>query len=378
MSSDEILILLVAAVFFVLAVVFGVLLWRRGAGQAGGSAMQMLQQQMADSSVLQDQRLGRISEQLTTAVSDLTKVTNERLTQSQMLAQQSQKAMVERLDSAGKTIADLKGQLGQLSQATQYIAQVGSEMKKLQDILQSPKPRGGLGEWSLENLLADVLPSQHYQLQHRFKDGNIVDAFVNLAQGNVCIDAKFPLANFQIMLQEQEESGRNRARKAFLRDVCKRIDEIADKYILPREKTLDFALMYVPAENVYYEATITAGSGDIDVNSYGRQRKVILVSPNTLYAYLMVIATGLKGLQIERNAHLIRQNLSQLHQNLRLFINDFALVGKHLNNARVKYDESGKKLDLFDNRLGQLGTDTSEPTSEPTAKQNEVDFLETI
>jgi len=384
MWSDEILILLVAAVFFVLAVVFGVLLWRGSRG-TGGQAMQMLQQQMADSSILQDKRLGQVSEQLTTALSNLTKVTNDRLTQSQMLAQQSQKAMVERLDSAGRTIADLKGQLGQLSQATEHITQVGSEMKKLQDILQSPKPRGGLGEWSLEKLLADVLPSQYYQLQHRFKNGNIVDAFVNLAQGNVCIDAKFPLANFQIMLQEQEELGRNKARKAFLRDVCKRIDEIADKYILPQEKTLDFALMYVPAENVYYEATILEGSNDIDVNSYGRQRKVILVSPNTLYAYLMVIATGLKGLQIERNAHLIRQNLSQLHQNLQLFINDFALVGKHLNNARAKYDESGKKLDRFDNRLGQLGTDTAEtiaepaagPTTETTARQNEVDILET-
>ena len=198
-------------------------------------------------------------------------------------------------------------------------------------------------------------------LQHRFQNGNIVDALVKLAQGSVAIDAKFPLPNFQALL-DADEQNRPRARRAFLRDVCQRIDEIADKYILPDEGTLDFALMYIPAENVYYEATIIRDPSETDVCAHGRARKVIPVSPNMLYAYLMVIATGLKGLQIEKNAHLIRQQLSRLNTDLESFINDFAIVGKHVTNAQARHQEAVQKLDRLQLRLSQMETDAeSEP-----------------
>lgn len=346
---------------FLIASALAVLFWRRSKKESQNQALTIIQQQVADSAQRQDQQLSRISENLTDSIKNLTTSLNERFTQNQMLAQQTQKSIADRLDSAGKTIADLKGQLGELGQATNHIAKVGSEVKKLQDILQSPKLRGNLGEWSLGNLLADVLPSQHYQLQYSFKSGAKVDALVRLAQGSVSIDAKFPLANFQVMLQAVDDSARHKAKRAFLRDVCQRIDEIAQKYILPDEGTLDFALMYIPAENVYYQAILTDNSpskSDLpDINAYGRQHKVIPVSPNTLYVYLMVIASGLKGLQIEQNAQLIRQQLGRLNRDLQLFVNDFALLGKHLGNARTKFDDAGKKLDHFEFLLTQIETD---------------------
>ena len=352
-------ILLITAVLLVGLVIVVVMLLR-GSKVNRDNVLQLLQQQMADSLTQQNIRLGQVGEQLSGALQNLTTNLNDRLSQNQQLTQQMQKSTVERLESAGKTIADLKGQLGQLSQATQTVIQVGSEVKKLQDILQRPGMRGSLGEWSLESLLGDVLPRQNYTIKHRFKNGREVDVLVHLAQGHVAIDAKFPLPNFQQILEEKDASARQKLRRAFLRDVCARIDEIAQKYILPDEGTLDFALMYIPAENVYYETIIKLDDKEPDIGKYGRERRVIPVSPNTLYSYLMVIAAGLKGLQIEKNAQIIQQKLSRFTGDMQLFINDFALIGRHLNNAKTKYDDSGKKLDAFQTRLQQMETQATQ------------------
>ena len=347
------------AAFLAAIVLMGVvalfLLWRRGKGPGTDPTIALLQQQVGQMAAQQDSRLAQIAEQLGGTLQNLNTNINERLGQGHQLNQQSQKMITERLEAAAKTMGDLRQQLGQLDQATRNVTQVASEVRKLQDILQSPKLRGGLGEWSLDNLLADVLPQQQYELQYRFGNGQIVDALVHLAQGKVSIDAKFPLNNFQAMLAAADEPARQKARRAFLRDVRNRIDEIAEKYIVPAEGTLDFALMYVPAENVYYEAVFA--SDDIDIGKYGRVHKVIPVSPNTLYAYLMAIATGLRGLQIEKNAQRIHQQLRQLTTEVQLLLNDFVMAGKHLLNAKTKYEEAGKKIDHLNLRLAQIDTD---------------------
>lgn len=338
-------------------VILGVWLWRRGGGQRD-TALQLLQQQMLAAVGQQDQRLATTTEQLTGALGTLTQSLTGQLAHQQILSQETQKALTERLDAAGRTLGDLKGQLGELGAATANVIKVGSDVRQLQDILQSPKLRGGLGEWLLENLLAEVLPVGSYELQYRFRNGTIVDALVKLAQGSVGIDAKFPLPNFQVMLAAGDDAARLKARKAFLKDVRNRIDEIRSKYILPDEGTLDFALMYVPAENVYYELLLTGGE-DVDISAYAREQRVIPVSPNTLYAYLKVIALGLKGMQIERHAQVIYQQLSHLAGDLELFMGDFALVGKHLSNAVGKHDEARRRLDLLTQRLAQIDRPTS-------------------
>jgi len=342
MPSSVIVILLVVVACLLCGCL--VLLWkllRRPEPTGPGEALGLLSQQMAQT-----------QQQLAHSLRDFSTNVNERLTQSQSLAQQSQRFVSERLAEAGKTTGDLKGQLGQLSQATERILQVGGDVRQLQDILQSPKLRGNLGEWSLETLLADVLPRAHYELQYHFPDNTAVDALVRLAEGSVCIDAKFPLARFRGMMEAEDEQGRVRMRKAFLRDVRSHIDAIASKYIQPEQGTLDFALMYVPAENVYYEAML--GEDGLDVGGYGRSKKVIPVSPNTLYAYLMAIAAGLRGLQIERNAQRILRQLGQLTTDLSLFTNDFAVLGKHLTNAQSKFVEAQKKMDVMALKLEHI------------------------
>jgi DNA recombination protein RmuC len=211
-----------------------------------------------------------------------------------------------------------------------------------------------LGEWSLENLLSEILPREAYHLQYSFRSGNKVDALVELATGRVCVDAKFPLENFRAMLGAGDELVRQKQRKVFLRDVKKRIDEIADRYIVPDEGTLDFALMYIPAENVYYETVISHSDGEPDIGVYSREKKVFAVSPNLLYGYLMIIATGLQGLQIEKNAERILKQLSQMDTDFSKVEEDFQTLGRHLTNARGKYDETQQKLDQFGLRLRSL------------------------
>jgi len=337
------------AVLVLAAVATGLLaaLLRRSRQAGEGESLQLLQQQM-----------GQTAQQIVSSVQSLTTDLNTRLGQTQNLAQQSQQAVTERLTAADRTLGDLKGQLGQLTQATQQLIQVGGDVRKLQDILQSPKLRGNLGEWSLENLLAEVLPRAAYRMQHTFAGGTKADALVQLSQGAVAIDAKFPLTNFRALLEAPDEAARTRARKALLQDVRKHIDTIAAKYILPNEGTLDFALMYVPAENVYYE--LLMGDEDDGITQHARQRKVILVSPNTLYAYLMTIVLGLRGLQVEQSAKRLYGELEQVRGELGRFMDDFTVIGRHLGNAQAKHDEARRKLEQVTGRLEQMHEQTND------------------
>jgi DNA recombination protein RmuC len=222
-------------------------------------------------------------------------------------------------------------------------------MSSLQELLRAPKFRGQMGETLLENLLAQVLPRDYFQMQYRFKSADTVDAVIRLGERIVPVDAKFSLENFQKLQDATDEQEKNTYRKKFIQDVKSRIDEIALKYILPQENTYDFALMYIPAENVYYEVIIKE-----DIFSYSMSKKVIPVSPNTFYAYLQVICLGLKGLKIEENAKNILKTLSMLAIEINKFQDDFDTLGGHLSNASSKYAEAQKRLDRFSDKIANI------------------------
>lgn len=274
---------------------------------------------------------------------------NERLNQMNLTMQESHKMIGQNLSSATNVFGNVREQLGRLEETNKQIYAVGKDISSLQELLRAPKFRGQMGETLLENLLSQVLPNDHYQMQYRFKSGDAVDAVIRLGERIVCIDAKFSLENFQKMLDAKDEQEKNIHRKKFIQDVKNRIDEIASKYIIPAENTYDFALMYIPAENVYYEVVIKE-----DIFSYGMAKKVIPVSPNTFYAYLQVICLGLKGLKIEENAKAILKNLSTLGVEINKFKEDFDTLGAHLSNAKTKYDDSQKRLDKFSDRLSNI------------------------
>jgi DNA recombination protein RmuC len=279
-----------------------------------------------------------VHQQLSVVTSQLGNVTSQ--------LQNNTGQMGSRLDNAAKVIQDVQNKLGELGQATQEIKELGQSVSKLEEMLKAPKLRGGLGELLLEDLLKQVLPVNAYDIQYTFRNGQTVDAIINTAGGKVPVDSKFPLENFRKMLDAKTDQDRKTATRLFKTDVKKHIDAISEKYILPDEGTFDFALMYIPAENIYYETIIKEESyADEDgLYTYATKRRVVPVSPNSFYAHLRVIALGLKGLQIEKSAKEIFQNLELLNTELRKFSDIFETLGSQLNNAKNNYDKADKQL----------------------------------
>lgn len=274
---------------------------------------------------------------------------NERLNQMSQSIQEANKIIGQNLGTTTDIIGNIKEHLGRLEETNKQIYEISKDVSRLQELLRAPKFRGELGETMLENLLSQVLPRDYYQMQYRFKSSETVDAVIKLGERLVPIDAKFSLENFQKMLEVPDEQSKNNYRKKFIQDVKSRADEIASKYILPDENTYDFAFMYIPAENVYYETIIKE-----DLLSYFTGKKIIPVSPNTFYAYLQVICLGLKGLKIEENAKIILKNLSALSLEISKFKEDFDTLGLHILNAHRKYEDSQKKLERFSDRLTDI------------------------
>jgi DNA recombination protein RmuC len=268
-----------------------------------------------------------------------------------------------RLDATSRLVGEVNHSLGVLSKATEQIHQVGKDMASLQDILQSPKLRGNLGELLLQDMLSQVLPEAFYRIQHRFRSGDIVDAVILLGNRRVPIDAKFPLENFRRLFQPTAEVSSGLARRRFLADVKRHIDTIANKYILPDEGTYDFALMYIPAENVYYETILKGEEGTDDLLPYALERKVFPVSPVSMYAYMQTIALGLRGLQLEESAQEVLQHLSRLRRDTGALREAFEVLGRHLGHAHNKYDDAGRLLTQLESKLMTLEASSTPPPS---------------
>jgi DNA recombination protein RmuC len=335
--------------------------WKKGieevkAAQSSQPMWTLMQQQM-------EQLRGQMSDGLNKNISLLTeqlRVINEQVHQQlQMVNQQLQNSsgqIGQRLDNAARVIGEVRENIGKLSKTSEQIFEVGKNIASLQEILRPPKLRGGLGEQFLGELLSQILPPEFFTLQYQFLSGERVDAVVRLGERLVPIDSKFPLDNFRRIIESKTEEERKASQKSFYKDVKKHIDDIANKYIVPKEGTYDFALLYIPAENVYYE-TITKDESfgeDKGILNYALSKKVIPVSPNSFYAYLQVVILGLKGLKIEEHALEIQTLLGGLGKDLKDFQEDFRLVGKHVNDARNRYDEARVRLEKFVYKLEQI------------------------
>ena len=310
-------------------------------------------------------------ERLRREVASLTTEVTRQLEQGMKLIQAGQSSIGERLDAATKVVGDVQGSLGTLQEATRRVAEIGREIQGLEQVLKSPKMRGGLGETLLERLLDEMLPREHWTTQHGFRSGEKVDAAITIGERIVPVDAKFPLENFRRMLGESDDTQRRQHRKAFARDVKLRVDEIAKKYILPDEGTYDFALMYVPAENVYYEIAVRPEDAeDEPIAAYALSRRVVPVSPNSIFAYLQVIVLGLKGLRIEANARRIQEDLARLGGDVAKLRGPLATLGRHLGNAQKQYEDAQRELDRLETKLDEIGrkgaaTELGEAPPEP-------------
>ena len=244
--------------------------------------------------------------------------------------------------------------LGDVRRATVSVADQAQQFTALQDLLRAPKARGAIGEAMLEELLRQVLPPQSYSMQHRFRTGTIVDAVVKAGGRIVCIDSKFPLSNYQLMCKADGDVAAAEAERAFAADVERHIRDISTRYILPDEGTLDFAMMYVPAEGVYAEILRLAHRKRPLFES-AIESRVVPMSPLTMYAYLQTVLFGLKCLQIEKNAETILGFCGRLERDMDRFAGDYETLGRHLGNAWARYEEGASRLGRVRDRLARVG-----------------------
>jgi len=327
-------------------------------GEALESQLNELRRDLLNLSTTQAERTAKIEtlagtvatrlEAVTTAVQkgvrDSAEVTSQ-------LTSQAQSAMSNELKNTREQINQIQQQLGQVQQAGQQMHDTAS---KLESILGGAKNRGTFGETTLERLLEDSLPRSQYTLQYNFRSGKSADAVIHLRDKKImAIDSKFPLDAFQ-RLEVEDEQSRKEARKDFVNAVKNHANSIAEKYIVPDEGTLELALMFVPSEAVYYELLRSTDSKEIAVDAHCRTKKIVPVSPNTLYAHLSVIAMGLRGMQIEENAKRLSANLDGLRKHLENFSEPFDKIGKHLNNAQQCFTEADKRFDKATNTLENL------------------------
>jgi len=305
------------------------------------------QMQAQNQALLQQTELLRQTQQgMSGQLNDIMRTVNENLSKTQG-------NIASQLSQTGAVVGEIQKKLGALEETTKQMKDIGKDISSLQDILRAPKLRGNLGEYLLENMLKQILPAGNYAMQHPFKNGTKVDAVIFLADRLVPVDAKFPLESFMRLLETDNAENQKKQKKEFVKSFKLRIDEIAEKYIRPDEGTFDFALIYIPAENVFYEAMISdsAGAKDYEIFNYAVAKHVIPVSPNSFYAYLMAIAFGLKGLRVEQQTREILNDLVKVQESFEQFYGDFNLLGKHLGNASSKYDETAKKAEKFQGRL---------------------------
>jgi DNA recombination protein RmuC len=265
-----------------------------------------------------------------------------------------------RLESASHTTNKIHERLGKVDEATTQMLERAKDLARLEQALRPPKARGGFGELLLENLLRDRLPASAYDMQFTFESGERVDAVVRVDR-DIPVDSKFPLDNYNRLVEAETDDERQLAERQFARDVKHHIDAIATKYIRPDEGTYDFAFMYIPVEAVYYELACGKTGALL---SYAHEHRVFPVSPTTFTAYLQVIALGLRGMQIEQHAHEVMGYVADLQRDFDRFADDFDKIGTHLGHAQSKYHEAGKRLDRFETKLERAIEEQEELESE--------------
>jgi DNA recombination protein RmuC len=258
--------------------------------------------------------------------------------------QENSKQLNERLDKAALVIAGVGREVGQMSE-------IGRSMKELQEFLKSPKMRGNIGEEILKDLIAQLFPKNSFHLQYQFKSGEKVDAAIKTDAGILPIDSKFPMENYQKMVKSEKQSEKDAFQKEFIRDVKKHIDTISKKYILPDEGTMDFALMYLPSESVFYELCNMT-----EIMNYARKQRVYIVSPSTLYVHLQTILLSFEGKKIETRSKEVFRLLRSIQIEYDKVQENMGVLGKHLGNASAQFSNVTTGFSHLGNKLAATQT----------------------
>lgn len=273
-----------------------------------------------------------------------------------------QTSMQKQLGESAKLVADVTQRLTKLDETNRRVVDVADELKTLQNVLQNPKQRGVFGEYYLESVLDNILPPKNFQMQYKFKDGEIVDAVIFLEKGQIlAIDSKFSLENYNRMVGESDKTVRANLLAKVRNDLKGRIDETS-KYIRPDENTMDFAFMFIPSESLYYDLLIGdvgTGSSARDLIEYAfRDKHVIIVSPTSFMAYLQTVLQGLRSLQIEQQAKEIQVRVGQLGRHIGAYELFMQKLGNSLGVTVGHYNNAHKELKKIDKDIVKIADST--------------------
>lgn len=315
-------------IIFVLLTAVAVLVWR------------LLKKPTKD--IANDQSFLLLSQRMDSLMQEI----NSQLERSRQSSERSVQNVFSQVQSFTKGMTELRETVHQVRESVK-------DVSSFQEMFRSPKLRGTWGELTLESILKEYFPRGGYQTQYAFSSGEIVDAVLKLPNDLLLpIDSKFSWENFKKMTESESETGRAAFRKLFLSDIKKRIDEIATKYILPSESTVDMALMYVPAESIYYE--VIQNVKDDDVSEYARKRKVYVVSPNTLYITLSAVIHWFKDIQLQKQTRDIMKRLEVVIKDAGTLATDFEKLGSYLSDATSAYERTDKRLGLLVERTQKV------------------------
>jgi putative DNA recombination protein len=309
--------------------------------------------------------LNRMRENLDLNLNNFNEKVSEKIERNNV---QLQNSMTKQISESAKIVEEVSKRLTKLDETNNRVVNVADELKTLQNALQNPKQRGVLGEFYLAQVLENVLPPNAFQIQYKFKNGEIVDAAIFLDQHKILpVDSKFSLENYNRMIESEGEERKILAKK--VRDDLKmRIDETS-KYIRPDENTMDFAFMFIPSESLYYDMLINkVGSqgSERDLIEYAfRDKRVIVVSPTSFMAYLQTVLQGLKSLKIEEQSKEIQKRVSQLGTHISKYEDLMQRLGKSLGTTVNHFNNAHKELGKIDKDVVKIAGEDSKSGVEP-------------
>lgn len=309
---------------------------RSGAKQDAPESLILLQNQIQDLSRAVDNKLGQGNK----TMSDFMSTQSE---QAHRLMNTITKQVSDQLIEVVKGVTETK-------ESTKQVFTIAEQLNNLEKVLKNQKQRGNLGEASLELVMSNILPPTAYKMQYEFPGGETVDAAIFTKEGVIPVDAKFPLENYSRLRNETDDVRRVEFEEAFKKDLKKRIDECG-KYVRPKDGTLPFAFMYIPAEGIYYDL-LNDGIGAVNTRNlidYAQnERKVIIVSPTTFAAYLQSVLYGFKAFKIEEQAKDIAKNVEALNRHMKAYEDYYKKLGNALSTTVNHYNAGYKELGKVD------------------------------
>ncbi len=281
--------------------------------------------------------------QLSSQSDKLVGMLNQNITGMQHRLDKTTETLNSRLDNAAKVIGQVQHELGGMKE-------IGRSINDFQTFLKSPKIRGNLGETILYDALDQVFSQDHYSMQHKFKEGQVVDAILRTSSGIIPIDSKFPMEAFQRCAAAENERDREVAQRDFINAVRKHLRDISKKYILPQEGTVNFAVMYVPAEAVYYEVV----QEHQEIYNYAQEQRIMIVSPNTLSHFLQVVLMGIERTRLHQQSQKVWEILKGVQKETAKFGERLSVLNRHITNAKNSMDSVTGEYTKLSGKVDQV------------------------